>query len=746
MALSPLRSATAERAIPPSATTVLASLIASAWGLALLVVFLQHRGDDVGQLPSLVRAFRLSLRGPHVASVHGILQILAAELVAAAIVGSWLGFGGALMRLAPRWFGSGAHATRSGALDVARRFGLGAGACSLTWFGLGVAGLYRPVAAMVVAGIGVALLAWTLPRAPRFTRGPTVRLAPVEWVALLLVFFPLALAAMAALAPPTAKDALIYHRALPKAFVAGGGLVDVPFNIAAFFALGAEMHGLWAMLLGSVVDGRVAEMAFGAVEFAFFPLLLLALYGSARQIGLDRPWALTAAALFASIPTAYTVATNGYVDVALALFATLTIEAAAAFWATGERAALARLASFLGFALMVKHTAIFLLVPMPLVILLRARRLEQEPGADSSGARDTLLAGAIALGCAVLVGTVWYARTWIWTGSPLFPFYMDLWPGHAIGWDRDRSALAQALFSAYGSAHQGVLDYVITPLRLSLLGQPENPTYYEGVLGISFLFGLPVVLWVACRRALPSAATIAAGVAALMYGQWLVSLQGLRYLLPVLSLLVLVLVSAGDAVGTRLGATPSALRWALLGGALAGQLVITSWFLEQNPVRVVLGGEPRTAYLARRLDYYPYYALVNAALPATSRVWLVNMRRDTYHIDRPYFSDYLFEDYTLRTWVENARDVRALRTWAREAGITHVLVRHDVLFDPARSPIVDDRRSDAINRTKMAMLMSFLLDGTTVLRRDGKFLLVALPTALPPDVSAARQAPATPRP
>lgn len=730
--------------------SILASTIAVVWGLALVVLFSWHRGDDVGELPSLLRSFAIALRDEPIVRLAAAANVGGAVLVTVAIVGSWLGVGDGLTRLSQLCPDDAAHRPRSRALAIARRLGLGAGACSLAWFGFGLAGLYRSPVAAGVTLFGLALL--VVPHAdllrPRASRGATTRLARIEWAALVAVAFPVVLAAVAALAPPTAKDALIYHRALPKAFVAGSGLVDVPFNIASFFALGAEMHGLWAMLLAGLAGGggagaRVGEMAFGLVECAFFPVLLLALYGWARETGLDRFSALTATAMVAAIPTVYAVATNSYIDLALALYATLAIEAAAEFRTTGDRAPLARLALFVGFALAVKHTAIFLLVPMPWPLLLRARQEEQEPGRRSR-ASSVLLPGAIAVACAGLIGSGWYIRNWVRTGSPLFPFYMNLWPGHAPGWDLERSVLLQSLLSTYGGDGKTWLDYLLTPLRISVLAQPEVAAYFEGVLGITFAFGLPLLLWAACRRALPSSVGTAAAAAGLLYAQWLVSVQGLRYLLPIFPSLALALVWSAKAAHGRRGPGSSVILWALLTSTVAGHLVIASWFLEANPVRVVLGAEDRAAYLERRLDYYPYYELVNDRLPVASRVWLINMRRDTYHIERPYFSDYLFEDYTVGQWVNAARDVADLRQRARAAGITHVLVRHDVLLDPARSPIVDDRRPESVNEDKMRILRSFLFDGTNVLRHDGKFLLVALLDPAWP-ASTIRQRPALPR-
>src|SRR5262249_53393709 len=140
-----------------------------------------------------------------------------------------------------------------------------------------------------------------------------------------------------------------------------------------------------------------------------------------------------------------------------------------------------------------------------------------------------------------------------------------------------------------------------------------------------------------------------------------------------------------------------------------------------------------------RLDYYSYYRTVNDSLPADAKIWLVDMRRDTYHLERPYVGDYLFEDHTLRQWIRGASDGRDLQRRARHAGITPVLIRHDLLFDYARSPLVDDRRPRDENLARLGRLRSFLADGTRVLRVDGKFALVELPRGPDDRVSVVRR-------
>jgi hypothetical protein len=163
----------------------------------------------------------------------------------------------------------------------------------------------------------------------------------------------------------------------------------------------------------------------------------------------------------------------------------------------------------------------------------------------------------------------------------------------------------------------------------------------------------------------------------------------------------------------------------------AGAPVVLAWFAFVNPVRAVLGGEPRAQYLERRLDYYPYYEVVNRDLPGRARVWLIHMRRDTYHLERRVFADFIFEDWTLREWVLAARDADDLAARARAAGITHILIRHELLLDYARSSIVDDRRPREENLAKLDLLTTFLTRRSRLLRGDAKYWLLELPPSTP---------------
>ena len=700
--------------------------------IVLAAIFFAHREADVMQLPLLAQACVTSLLHEPVLTIAGAGRSLAGLFIALLMALAWYGAGDLMATLARRVAGSpDGEVSESLAPGTARRCAFGAGAWSLLWFVAGLLNFYRWPVAVIALLAGLALFARSAPQLWRAVRQASA--APDQSndrtfrrVALVIVIFPVLLALVAALAPPTGKDTLIYHLALPKAFLAAGGLADVPGNIANYYALGVEMNSVWALLLGHLISLSVAEAATGAMTFAFYPLLLAAVYGWARELELGQAWALVAAALVAAIPTAWQSAASGYTDLALTLYLLLTMHAAARWWRTLHPLDLIRVALALGCALTIKLTAVFAVFPLTLIFLLRARAAQQQ----SLNHRRLLLAGLLTLAGAGLLGSQWYLRNLVRTGSPVFPFYVNVWKGSAPGWDAARSQMYAIFLANYGGANKGLLDYVAAPFYVSLVAQPELNTHYDGVLGISFLLGLPLLLCAVRRTDFNSELKVTACFCALLFVCWLLTSEQLRFLLPTVAALAVVIVAAAAMMTTASRRNRAGLlAWTLLLSAPAGTLVSTAWFLERQPVRVVPGGESRESYLARQLDYYPYYEIINAQLPPSARVWLINLRRDGYHIERPFFSDYLFEDYTLTRQVQAAADLNELRARTRASAITHLLIRYDVLLDYARSPVVNDRLPEAENQQKMRLLKSFLTEGTRILKSDQKFMLIELPPA-----------------
>ena len=689
------------------ANSNLTAIIFAVFGVACIIAFLAYRGSDVGQLPKLIG----NLGGGAIFG-NGIADSFYGIAAGFMILVSWLGLGSVLYRFVD----NATEDNNSETIYLTLSIGIGAAAWSVVWFLLGIVHLYSSLTAIICLIVGLFVALFGVFHYVVIQRRLPERPSGSPALLLLLIAIPTLLSFLASLAPPISKDSLLYHFAVPKAFVAQHSNAFIDGNIASYLALGTEIHSVWAMLIGNLLSPRAGEAAAGVTVFLFFPLLLLVVYGWSREIGISRIWALIATLMVVTIPTAYHVASSGYIDIALTLFVTLAVYALTRWWIEQTTAWVILTAIFLGAALSIKLTSIFVIGAFALIILLRARNAENAGKVVIGGFAALLLAGVIA--------SPWYIRTWTATGSPVFPFYMSIWPGKANGWDVERSNLFQGMNSQYGGADTNKLNYLIAPVRVSVAAQPEQPENYDGVLGVAFLIGLPLLIWALWKFDLPVGAKIGAGVAGIMFLFWLFSSQQLRYLLPIMPVLAIAIAASAEAIGAKISPLRTVAQYAFIAAAICGLLTTAAWFCQKAPLRVTLGGESRDQYLTRNLDYYPFYQALNTDTAADAKVWLINMRRDTYNIDRPVFSDYLFEDWTLRKMVWESRGIQDLRAKTSAMGIKYVLTRHDFLFDYDRSTLVDDKKPRAENEARLKMAKEFILDPANTIRADNKFSLI----------------------
>src|SRR5581483_4984221 len=196
---------------------------AGVWWLALATAFLSNRQNDVGDLPALAGAVASRLLAGPIFG-RGALDSLTGLLIAIGIGLAWYGLGAAIVHRAMP-----PDRPRPPAMHVAERALVGAAAWSLLWFFLGLLPLYRTSVAVAALALGLGAAALALPR-PRPSVGAATRIVGASALALLATTQLLAL--MAALAPPTAKDTLLYHYAVPKAWIAAGRAIELPYNIA----------------------------------------------------------------------------------------------------------------------------------------------------------------------------------------------------------------------------------------------------------------------------------------------------------------------------------------------------------------------------------------------------------------------------------------------------------------------------------------------------------------------------------
>lgn len=222
------------------------------------------------------------------------------------------------------------------------------------------------------------------------------------WGALVLAIAPVFILA---LYPPTGFDETMYHLPYARAFVRTGSLPFLPELRNPVFPQLDEMLSAGMMLLADDVSTHLIRLL-----MTFLTAALLAAWGR-RVFSPGAGW--LAAGLFLGNPIVVHLASSGYVEPALNLFAAAALYSLDR-WRDGDRRWLALAGAFAASAAGVKYLGLFFVAAVfaaALPMVIRQRRV-----------RDLGIAAAVCL--AVLAPT--YGRILAYTGNPLFPFYPGL--------------------------------------------------------------------------------------------------------------------------------------------------------------------------------------------------------------------------------------------------------------------------------------------------------------------------------
>jgi len=656
-----------------------AGAVAGCVGAAALLAGYVASHPELLRLGDAVVGFGSAGAGDGPGLVHALASAVAGIAAAAAILAAALGFGRIVFHAVLGPIGLGL------VLDWCASLVAGAGILALLTFACGHAGLLtRPAAWSLVAAGCLALVAVEVSRRhadgpPEEAPGGGTRLPPVAWIATGGMALAALLALVVALAPPTARDALAYHLAAPKAYIAANAIVELPWSVHSYLPFATEMLFTLGLLTGPETTPNLLHLCFGVACAALVASLTWRLTGSPL-------WTALAALSFAAAPSVIWNAGIAHNEMWMTLAVSVAAIALGRWWETRAPRLLVWAAVGVGVALAAKHTALLLVPIVGVVVLVRLR---SESGA---GQVRALAAASVAALAGLVVPLPWYVQNAVRTGNPVYPYFWNVFPTHSPVWDGHRAEVFEAyLRLSYGQG-PGVLAWLTLPFDVSIRAQNDVIALFDGVIGPAFLcLGIVAASGLA-RSGAPAWLRVAGAVAGANAVVWSTQSQQLRFLLPILPIVTvagvwsLSILTSGRS-GARALATAAV---ALLGGTAAVNLAIAAVEIGSvSPAAAILGRESRESYLRRKLAYFELYERLNRELGPDGRVLLVNMRNDGYLLDVPFVSDSVLEDYTVGRIVNEAASVGEVRDGIRRLGATHILVREDILLDHRYTPFVD---------------------------------------------------------
>jgi len=494
---------------------------------------------------------------------------------------------------------------------------------------------------------------WRSPRAgalsaliDRWRRAP-----PGTW-------FALALAAVTlgpALCPPTGWDELVYHHVLPRRWLADGRPAFYPdLAYSGFPSLGEILFWLVAPL-ESVIAPRL-------IVWVCWLVGLLLLFGLLRR-RLAGGSALVLTLVFGMSETLLLISANCYVE------SILLMNVAAMFYAleapyrdaqaSRHRAPAIVVGILAGGAAAVKLTGLALLAVPCLWYAAEAwHNRARLPAAARALATFLIVACCVAL--------PFYARPWLATGNPLYPYFAEWFTSDLarIETSQYHHAMGDVAFG-----FRSVLGFFAAPLLLSFTHE-----LYDGGFGgqlLTLILLAALALAGIARRQRRTLVLWPASVSILLYTFWFFTAQQARFAVP--AALAFVLLAAIGLQRLRGKARQAALVILIVAALVSAPWRTTghyagSWF-------TVLGLISPAAYVNEETDRV-HLPLVQGLLdhtPAGAKLMLLFDHRGFY-LPRPYVVGTPFSQEAHFTPPEQFDEPERIMAALQRERITHVVM------------------------------------------------------------------------
>lgn len=497
------------------------------------------------------------------------------------------------------------------------------------------------------------------------------------------------------LVPPWARDELTHHLAIPKLYVQSGMIYEIPFAPYSYYPMLLDM--LYTPFVGSNWDflPKLIHGLFGALTgvllFAYLARRLSPVYG---LLGLF---------FFVTTPAILRLMNWAYVDLGLTFYGLAALLSLVRWNESREIRWMIMAGLCTGFTLATKPNGMLIAFLLGFALLFMLARSQRREGAKILG--WVVLFGILAL----IPFAPWAIKNLIQTGNPFYPAFQGVFAapggiGSSGGGAITMWMKRELLFG------ESWWQMAALPLRIFFFGRDNSAQNFDGVLNPMLVLFLPWAFkgkWVEEKWLF-----FAFALFYLLYTVFLVEMR-IRYLLPIIAPLVILLVYGVHNLYLRV-----ARLWILIAGVLLlvawNGVYLARYYKSVSPLDYISGRETREGFLNRMVPDYPAVRYINQNLPASAKIYFIFMGRRGYYCLRDYFHDPGDNPgYLLRT-IRAAQGENGVAVELRERGLTHLLVREDLL----RRFLLNN-----LSPEKLRLWDSFAAVHLQQLFRDGRYFL-----------------------
>jgi Dolichyl-phosphate-mannose-protein mannosyltransferase len=463
--------------------------------------------------------------------------------------------------------------------------------------------------------------------------------------------------------PPTSRDELTHHLAIPRLYAEAGRIIEVPIAPYAYYPMLLDMlYTPWVYWSYDFVPKWIHAL------FGFLTGLLLYAYCGGRM---NAAYGLLAFFFFVSTPVIARLSHWGYIDLGITFYTTASLLCLLGW--RQEREALrwlALAALSLGFALATKPNGLVACLLTTFLFLL----IVVKPPRKNAGqiVCELVLFGGLTL----LPFLPWLLKNWFQTGNPFYPLLGSLFSSSAGPAGEVASFGGLGIFAKRALLYgEDIWQILGLPLRVFVSGQDDNPQFFDGVLTPILILFLPWTFkgkWLEEKKFIANFALLF-----FLYALFLVDMR-IRYILVLVPPLVILAVYGIFNVYLRIR-RPMYLVAGLFFFVGWHGIYLWHYFSAAAPLSYLSGSQNRNAYLARMLPEYTSFQYINHATAASAKIYLLFVGRRAYYCERDYFHDGGDLPGYLLGAVRAAQNTDQIAQTLKRKDITHLMVREDLL-------------------------------------------------------------------
>jgi 4-amino-4-deoxy-L-arabinose transferase-like glycosyltransferase len=484
------------------------------------------------------------------------------------------------------------------------------------------------------------------------------------------------------LVPPTTKDELVHHLAVPKLYLQHGSIYEISFMDYSYYPMNLDLLYMIPLYFGNDIIPKFIHFT-----FALLTAWLIFYYLKRRTSPI---YALFGVIFFLSIPVIIKLSITAYIDLGEIFFSFAALLLIMQWMKRDFKLKYLIYSGIAcGLALGTKYNGLVTLAILALFVPFIYSRYSNE---KVSGSIRPIVYGAIFVFVSLLFFSPWMIRDYKWKGNPIYPLYNQIFnpPKEVV-----KSAFSQISKEKRNSGFftERSMNYKETgwqiamlPVRIFFQGKDGEPQYFDGKLN-PFLLILPLFAFYRLKdepndirrekKILLAFSTI------FFFFAFFSSSLRIRYISPFIPPLIVLsvfglmnLFKMVQRISSLVARKISVFLVVLIPcSAIAlNSNYIVGQFETVNPVPFITGKISRDEYIEKYVPEYPTLRYINNNLDHKAKILFIYTGKRGYYCDREYLLDEGMG--ILKSSVAKANTPEDILKDLKQKGITHMLVNY----------------------------------------------------------------------